>query len=193
MTPHENRGVAMARSLAGAARVHGLADEGVELVSRAHALAMEPRTRSLDDDHHPAYLHPGRTALILLRDAGTVDPEVLAAAVLVETRDPPLRVEEVRVRKVLGDQVARRVAASPAPGAPDLAEALVTADRDVRLVALAEHLDHLRHLHVRGPAPDWGERLEEVEAVWLPVAERTHARLARRYRHWARTFRRRQG
>jgi hypothetical protein len=148
---------------------------------------------ALKDDHHPAYLHPGRSALILLRDASVTAAPVLAAACLVETRDPELRVAPERIDQVLGPDVGELVAAAPPPGSEGLAEALVTASGEVCLVALAEHLDHLRHLHVRGPEPDWPERLDEVEAVWLPVAERTHARLATRYRHWARTFRRRLG
>ena len=188
---HPDRGRAMARSLAAAARAAGLPDDGVELLSRAHALAMEPRTEALDDDHHPAYLHPGRTALVLLRDAEVRDARVLAAATLVESRDGALRVEEARVRARLGEGMADLVAAVPAPGSEGLAEALVTAPEEVRLVALAEHLDHLRHLHVRGRAPDWEERAAEVEAVWLPMAGRTHERLAGRYRHWLRVFRRR--
>lgn len=191
MSPHEDRGVAMGRSLARTARLFGIPDEGVALLVRAHGLAMEPRVRLLDDDHHPAYLHPGRTALVLLRDADVRDGGVLAAGSLLETRDAPLRVVPDRVRDKMGAEVAALVEAAPAPGSPGLAEALVTASRAVCLASLAEHLDQLRHLHVRGPEPDWAERLEEVEAVWLPVARRAHPRLAVRYGHWARTFRKR--
>lgn len=193
MIPHGDRGAEMARSLARAVRGQGVPDAGVARVEEAHGLAMEPRVRALRDDHHPAYLHPGRSALILLRDASVTAVPVLAAACLVETRDPELRVAPERIGSAVGPDVEELVAAAPPPGAEGLAEALVVAPEEVRLVALAEHLDHLRHLHVRGPEPDWPERLDEVEAVWLPVAERTHARLATRYRHWARIFRRRVG
>ena len=181
----------MARSLARTARSFGLSDEGLELLTSAHALAMEPRTRTLDDDHHPAYLHPGRTVLVLLRDAAVREARVLAAGALLESRDGGLQVALDAIEEELGHGVAGLVAEAPAPGEEGLAEALVTAPEEVRLASLAEHLDHLRHLHVRGPAPDWGERLEEVEAVWLPVARRTHEGLAGRYAHWAKVFRRR--
>lgn len=191
MSPHEDRGVAMGRSLVRTARSFGVSEEGIALLARAHGLAMDPRVRFLDDDHHPAYLHPGRTSLVLLRDADVRDGVVLAAGSLLESRDASLRVELRRVRDDMGEDVAALMEAAPAPGSPGLAEALVTAPRTVCLLSLAEHLDHLRHLHVRGPEPDWGERLEEVEMVWLPVAHRAHPRLAGRYAHWARTFRKR--
>jgi len=102
-----------------------------------------------------------------------------------------LRVDPEAVREAVGPEVAGLVEAAPGPGEADLAEALVTVDEAVRLMALAEHPDHLRHLHLRAPAPDWSERLREVEAVWIPVAERTRTELSRRYRHWAKVFRRR--
>lgn len=181
----------MARSLEGALRAHGVDASGAEKVGRAHLLAMEPRVRRLGDDHHPAYLHPGRTVLVLLRDAEVSDPSALAAGALVESRDRELRVPAARIRGVLGEAMAAWVGAVPSPGSEGLAEALVTAPPEVRRVALAEHLDQLRHLHVRGPAPDWRRSFDEVVQVWLPVAERTGTRLAARYRHWTRTFRRR--
>jgi hypothetical protein len=71
-------------------------------------------------------------------------------------------------------------------------ERLVGLDDGLGLAVLAERLDHLRHLHLR---PDlrgcWGRRHEEVSAVWLPFANRTHAGLGRRFAHWERTFARR--
>ncbi len=190
MSGHEDRGVAMARSLGRTARSFALDGPATSLVEAAHELAMEPRRSALDDDHHPAYLHPGRTVLVLLRDASVRDPVTLAGGALLETRDLELRVSPARVEE-LDAEVAALVRAAPRPGDEDLAEALVTAGEGTRLASLAEHLDHLRHLHVRERAPDWEERLEEVERVWLPVAERSASTLGRRYRHWVKVFRRR--
>jgi (p)ppGpp synthase/HD superfamily hydrolase len=180
----------MAKSVASAARAVGLPDTDVDLVSRAHALAMPPRIEALDDDHHPAYLHPGRAALLLLRDVGPLPGATLAAAAVHETVDEALRVPLETVRRELGETVADIVASLPGPGDERLLERLVTLDEQARIAALAERLDQLRHAHLR-PDIDWRAAHEEAGAVWLPVAERTHPRLADRFRHWHRAFARR--
>jgi (p)ppGpp synthase/HD superfamily hydrolase len=189
-----DRGSAMAASLARAAQTHGVDGPGVALLSRANALAMAPRVERLDDDHHPLYLHPGRTALILLRDAGVTDAKVLAAACVTESEDEIFAVDEGDIRAALGDQVARLVAALPRPRSSTWVEDLVIASEHIRLVVLAERLDHLRHAHLRAAGGEW-ERTVHVEggSVYLPLAERTNPTLARRYRHWHRTFARRLG
>lgn len=185
----EDRGTAMAASLVRAGRSAGMPLEDVATLSRAHTLAMAPRVAALDDDHHPLYLHPGRSALILLRDVGTTDPRVLSGALLTESEDEPFRIPGSRVAEEVGEEVARLVSAVPSPGDEDLAEALVVAEEAVRLVALAERLDHLRHAHLREADPGWGRRIhQEAVRVYQPVAHRTHPRLAQRYDHWCRTF-----
>lgn len=179
----------MAASVVRTARSTGVEDEGIELLSRAHMLAMEPRARQLPDDHHPQFLHPGRTVLILLRDVGVTDAGVLCAATLTESEDAHLRVSPERVGQLLGDGIRSLLDRVPRPGSELLAEELVTAPTDVRLVALAERLDHLRHAHLRTLEASWRHRIHaQAESVYLPVAERTHSMLARRYRHWCRTF-----
>jgi (p)ppGpp synthase/HD superfamily hydrolase len=182
----------MAASVARAARSLGLSAEATRLLSRAHALAMEPRAGRLSDDRHPAFLHPGRSVLILLRDVGCLDPVTLSAAALMESEDGDLAVPSPEIRRALGEDTAALVAAVPMPGDEGLAYELVVAEESVRLVALAERLDHLRHAHLRDP-----ERSRRVAAhrealsVYLPIARRTHPRLAQRYDHWCRTFARR--
>ncbi len=184
----------MAASVARAARSFGVDAPGIGLVGRAHAVAMAPRVRALDDDHHPLYLHPGRTVLILLRDALVTDPVVLAAAAVTESEDVVFRIAGEEVGRSVGEDVARLVAEVPMPDTETLAEALVMADERVRLVALAERLDHARHAHLREADDAWRRALhEQVGAVYLPVAERTHERIAQRYRHWWRAFARRLG
>jgi (p)ppGpp synthase/HD superfamily hydrolase len=182
----------MAASVRRTARSFGMEPDGVALVSRAHALAMEPRILALSDDHHPLYLHPGRTVLILLRDASCVNGTVLAAAALNESEDEAFRIGDAAIRASVGDEVAEIVRAVPSPYSTALAEELVVADEGVRLVALAERLDHLRHGHLRDADPGWRRAVHaQAQSVYLPVAERTHPRLAQRYRHWCRTFARR--
>ncbi len=189
-----DRGSAMAASLARTAQTFGVDGPGVALVSRAYALAMAPRVEHLDDDHHPLYLHPGRTALILLRDAGVTEANVLAAACVTESEDDIFAVHQGDIRSVLGDEIAQFIAALPRPRSATWVEDLVSGSEDVRLVVLAERLDHLRHAHLRDAETEW-ERAVHAEggAVYLPLAERTNATLARRYRHWHRTFSRRLG
>lgn len=186
-----DRGAAMASSLARAARSLGVTTTDVDLVARAHARAMAPRMAALDDDHHPSYLHPGRAALVLLRDAAVKDGSILAAACLAESEEHGLGVPPTEVRAAFGPRVAA-LADVPAFDSEELAERLVTAGHDERLVALAERLDTVRHAHVRDlDRTRCLEELERVRAVYLPVAERTDERLARRFRHWSIAFARR--
>jgi (p)ppGpp synthase/HD superfamily hydrolase len=186
-----DRGRAMAASVVRAARTHGLAPEGVDLLSLAHALAMESRVEMLDDDHHPSYLHPGRSVLMLLQDVGPLPAEILATAAVHDSEDDDLRVSWDAVRDTLGDAVADMVESLPLPGEERLTERLVGLDEGACLAALAERLDHLRHAHLREDRTWWRAIHEEAGAAWVPVAERTHPRLATRYRHWHRTFARR--
>jgi hypothetical protein len=182
----------MGASLARAAHALGFTEAEIERLGLAYALAMEPRIRTLADDHHPAYLHPGRSPLVLLRDVGPVSLTTLVVATLHETEDEELRVAYAQVARELGEDVAARLESLPLPDDARLLERLVTLDEVARLAALAERLDQLRHAHLR---EDWRSRWramhEEAGAVWLPVAERTHPRLARRFRHWHRAFARR--
>lgn len=189
-----DRGSAMAGSVVRAARSFGVRSAGVSLLSRAHVLAMGPRVQAIDDDHHPLFLHPGRSVLILLRDAAVTEPIILAAAALTESEDPGFRIDARDVRALVGGEVADLVEAVPLAGSDSLAEALVTASERVRLIALAERLDHLRHAHLRDADEAWRRTVHaEASRIYLPVAERTHERLAQRYRHWCRTFARRLG
>ena len=80
-------------------RRSGADEEAIAAVERVHELAMEPRIDALEDDHHPAYLHPGRCALVLLQDVGPVDVSILALAMLHESTDRALRAPDVRVRE----------------------------------------------------------------------------------------------
>jgi hypothetical protein len=182
----------MARSVEAALRGRAVADAVVEPVMRALALAMEPRLAALDDDHHPAYLHPGRSLLVLLHDVEQLDPEALPLAALHESGEAALRAPVDRVRAELGPGVADALDELPLPGAEDLAEALVLLDRGAALAVLAERLDHLRHLHLAPErAASWPAVHEEVERVWRPFAARIDERLTVRYAHWSRTFARR--
>ena len=193
MTEPGERAGHLARSVAEALRAAGIVGSPADLVMRSFAVAMEPRLRFLDDEHHPAYLHPGRSALILLRDVGPSAEDALALAAIHESADETLRVETERVRAELGDRLADARLSLPLPGAEDLLERLIVLDAEGRLAALAERLDQLRHLHLRGGSQHWPSIYEETRLIWLPVACRTHPVLGRRFGHWVRTFAKRLG
>jgi len=180
----------MVASLGKAARSAGLTAVDVKAVDRVHELAMQPRVGLLADDHHPAYLHPGRTALILLQDVGIVDVSVVILGLLHESTDSKLRPATTQIVDALGGEVSLRVlTAIPKPGDERLVERLVVLCPGSALVALAERLDHLRHLHMRPDLIDtWADTHAEVTDAWLPFAQRTHRKLAVRYAHWSRTF-----
>ena len=63
-----------------AAVMHGVGEAGRLLIGQGFRAAMVPRLEVILDDHHPNYLHPGRTAAILLDDVGLNEPVALAAA-----------------------------------------------------------------------------------------------------------------
>ncbi len=179
------RGRQMEVRLVHTAQERGIGPAGVELLERMHRVAMEVRNRLADDDHDPAYLHPGRSALILLNDAGERDPLTLAATLTLDSHMPEWAPSAAAIAE---PSVLELRAAVPLSGADDLAERLVVAESNLRLMALAERLDQLRHAHL------WTDldarRVAHAEAcsVYAPVADRTHPVLARRYAWWCRMF-----
>lgn len=187
-----DRAAQMARSVSAALRGRGLPSTE-DFVQEALRLAMEPRIRLLDDDHHPAYLHPGRSILVILHDVQELaGAEALALAAVHESRDERLRPAPAGVEERLGGELSRELGELPRPGDEALAERLVVLARGPALALIAEQLDHLRHLHLRRDLMlDRRAVHEEVARVWGPFAQRTDPRLGVRYAHWLRTFRKR--
>jgi len=177
----------MARRLDRDARRRGVAPDAAADLVAAFRLAMEPRLARIHNDHHPDYLHTARTALILIEDAGLTDRAVLCAAALCETRDTRLA---VRPGPELGEEVARLLEEVPDPAGARLLEALVTASPGAQLVAVAERLDHARHLHLR-PEPEWRPYHATTCDVYAAVARRVSPPLADRFHYWCATFRER--
>ena len=180
----------MAVKLAHYARRAGVDD--VALIMTAYRLALKPRLEHLSDVFHHDMLHPARTALILLEQAGIRDSTLLAAAELTETSETELQLPVTELRAVFSDRVVALREAVPVPAAEpeSLLERLVTAEPAAALIAVAERLDHARHLHFRKPAI-WQPFFDEAITVYLPVAERVSEPLARRFERWAYGFRRR--
>jgi hypothetical protein len=166
----------------------GLSPAELATVTLAHELAMAVRIANLPDEHHADFLHPGRTALILLTDAGVRDGSMIAASCICETLRPLLRVREAEITASLGAAIWGLASSVPAPGdSEDLAEQLVTASEQTQVIALAEHLDHARHLHLRPPV-EWPEGHSVTCTVYMPLALRTHPGLHRRLRWWCGMF-----
>ena len=178
----------MAERVDRTATASGVDRTGRDLIGRAIAAAMAPRLAVLDDDHHPDYLHPGRTALILLDDVGLADPVVLAAASLLDTRRGDLEVGDRDATEHLSPEVTAFRSAVPRAGSDTLLEDLLASEHDVILVALAERLDQVRHAHLWGDLSEARSVHEEACEVYMKMAERTHARLAARFTHWGRAF-----
>jgi hypothetical protein len=179
----------MAAKLVVYARRAGVED--VALVEDAYWAALQPRLNHYMDVFHHDLLHPARTVLILIEQADCRNGALLAAAALTETLSAAVRVP-VEVARALNERVGRLVELVPNPldGGEALLEQLVTAQEESALIAVAERLDHARHLHMR-EAASWRAFYEQVEAVYLPVAQRVHQQLFRRFERWATAFQRR--
>lgn len=163
-----------------------LQDADASLVRGALAHALSIRDRTIDDDHDPRYLHPARTIRILIADGGCRDVTALAAAAFTDSVDAALA--PTPPVPALLDFVAG--IPRPAVGADDLLERLVVADPAVALVALAERLDHARHIHMRDDVP-WAPFHADIRSIYLPAARRFSPVVARRLEHWADAFERR--
>src|SRR5690606_23693979 len=76
------RAAATAGRVVAAARRAAVPEAGMPSLEQALKIAMRPREERLPDDHHPDFLHPGRTVLILLEDLGITDAAILSAGAL---------------------------------------------------------------------------------------------------------------
>lgn len=170
------------------AAMHGVDEEGRRLIERGFRNAMVSRLEVITDDHHPDYLHPGRTAAILLDDVGLNEPVALSAACLLDTQRPELEANGPGLLEQVGQEVLDFRDQVPRPGSEQVLEDLLASEAQVLLVALAERLDHLRHAHLWRDVEAARAAHVEGSAVYLAVAERTHPLLARRYTHCCRAF-----
>lgn len=163
-----------------------LSESDANIVRGALADALALRDAAIEDDHDPRYLHPARTIRILIADGECRSVSALAAAAFVDTVDPALAPEApARPLRLLVDAVPH-----PARDGDELLERIVTADIDVGLIAIAERLDHARHLHMRSDL-DWPSFHGQVRSVYVPAARRLSALMSRRLERWADAFERR--
>jgi hypothetical protein len=185
------RAEAMERRVLRTAAALGMSQEALDRLSDAFRLGMAPRVARGLDDHHPDFLHPSRTALILMDDARASDTGVLEAALVTETRDAGLRAPDAQFR-ALGPE-ARTLATSVHgldDSREDPLEALLALTPGALQIATAERLDHARHLHLRART-EWEPYYEVTRTAYAPAARRAHPAIAGRLEWWCATFRRR--
>jgi (p)ppGpp synthase/HD superfamily hydrolase len=185
----ENRAETMATKLAAYARRVGVVPD---MLVSAYRMSIHRRMKVLQDVFHPELLHPARTALILIEDAGCTDDVLLTAGALVDSEYGGMQLSDREIREAFGDRVADLVAAVPRPGEirEGLLEELVTAPHDVGLIAVAERLDHARHLHFRDDA-HWRPFFVQVADAYLPFAGRVSGPLETRLARWSGAFEKR--
>jgi len=185
----EERAAAMARRLGRTAKTAGLDEPDCARLVAAFTRVMERREAEITEAGHPEYLHPARTALILLDDAHVTNGSALLAAIAYDSVRPELTLPDAEVQELGGVASVAALHQLPAPGLDDgvLLETLVVADPDLLNVALAERLDHARHLHL-SKASDWSEFHHQIVTVFMPAARRGHPMLARRIGRWAEAF-----
>ena len=188
-----SRARAMGDRVVRTARSFGIDMQGLDLLRRAHVLAMTPREERVADDHAPPYLHPGRTALILMEEGPLHDPRYVAAAMLVDTVRSDLEPSPTRVLGELGEEIAGIARSVPRlqGGESDALETLVSLEGKIAAMALAEHLDQIRHAHIGTGLEERSRLFRLTETVYLPVAQRTSRGMARRFEYVCRTFPRR--
>lgn len=185
-----DRAEAMGRRLARTSGRLGMDEAGKAQLLDAFRAAMEPRRARIEEDHHPDYLHPARTALILMDDTRESDPVTLTAALFAETRDPTLAAAP-DTRERISPEGARLAAEIPVPGRTQrLLETLLALPTPAARVAAAERLDHARHLHLR-PEEEWQGWHAVTRDAYLPVTRRADQTLAARLDWWCDMFARR--
>lgn len=196
-----------------------LSPDRAAIVASALADALAVRDVIHDDDHAPPLLHPARTVLILLSDAACHDADTLAAAAFFDSLPGAPVPDPGRLRRHAADILAAVPVPPPDPAEdredtadggdtpPDdardvanvldfndalerLREDLVTAPTAAALIALAERLDHARHLHLMPDVPP-APLLAGIQRVYSPVAARLCPRIAQRLDRWARSYTRR--
>jgi len=180
----------MALRLRRTAAASGCSQDEVQRVDRAFRIALEKRVRVMPEPD-PRFLHPARTALILLADVGLRDCSSLEAALLFDSQYVELTTSAEEAGQHGLGEAAARLSQLPRHGLgeAELLEALVVLDSTDLAVALAERLDHARHLHFT-PAVDWPAFHRQVVEVYMPVARRSGI-LADRFDAWAEAFGRR--
>jgi hypothetical protein len=159
-----------------------------QVLSGLHAAGVH-RGPHFDDEEAPAWLHPGRTLLILRVDAEITEPEVLHWGAQVDQAFAPWTRPEAEA--FLGGVEFPTLhgglfASHPAHVWEAWQTEAALLDPPWGRVLLADALDHLRHLHLH-PDPELRRQGAAVARDYLaPLAERAGGTLHRRIQWWVR-------
>jgi len=157
-----------------AAALNSLPPAALAVVERAHAVAGQAHHGQQRDEGAPYIEHPLRVALIVAREMGRREPDLLAAALLHDVvEDSPLG--EADVRAAFGHDVAQLVGLLTKEKAHDPTEKreltrrylkrIAAASPDALLLKLCDRLDNLRPL---ADIPDYDKRNKYIrETYWL--------------------------
>jgi hypothetical protein len=146
------------------------------LVERATEV-MAIRASRFGDDHHPVFLHPLRTVLLLL-EIGETDSRAHTSALLIDSESGG------PASRLVLDPFPEAASEVFEAGEDERLERLLLADAWVRRTWLVERLDHVRHLHLwAGPART-RDAIERAELEEAPLATREGGRLQRAWADW---------
>ena len=147
--------------------------------SKALALAEEAHSVQARDDGTPYLTHPLRVALSLAWELDVWDLDLLCAALLHDALEDGKDVTFSRIKSCCGERVAHIVQDLSKPGDPSknheqinelYFSRLLQADKDCKLVKLADKLDNVRDA-VNSPDPAKQQRtVTEAKDFYLKLA-----------------------
>ncbi|MBI5877178.1 MAG: HD domain-containing protein [Chloroflexi bacterium] len=183
--PIEHPGMADLR-----AALAAMSPAALSTVERAFGVAEQAHHGQLRDEGAPFIEHPLRVALIVARELGRSDADLLAAALLHDVVEDS-SVREADVRLAFGHQVAHLVGLLTKEKVHDpqakraatrrYLKRIADASPEALLLKLCDRLDNLRSLDA---IPDYDKRNKYVrETYWLymPFAERGGEFFRRQY------------
>lgn len=151
-------------------------EDHAALVRRATNVMADRATRFIDD-HHPAFLHPLRTVLLLL-EIGETDPRAHAAALELDSE------RESRADGAGPDRDDTPASTLLWASDDERLELLLLTEPWVRRTWLAERLDHVRHLHLWAGDGRTRAALARAAVEEAPLALREGGRLHRAWADW---------
>lgn len=154
--------------------------ETLRLVMLAYRLSKYGHMLKKRDGGDRYFEHPKRVALVLLDELNVSDSEMIIAALLHDIKEDSFILEWWDIEFFFGERVRNlvQILTKEKKGDKPFLEReyiakLRKAQRDARLIKLADRLDNLRDLG--GCLPEKQERiLEETMRFYLPLARRTN-------------------
>ncbi len=164
-------------------------EEDREEIKGAYELAKEMHTGQLRHEGTAYVIHPLRVAMILMRDSGIEDKELIIAALLHDTvEDTPVTLEDLSkkyTQRTVGlvEDLTRHRPESETEQQKKQAKPIKlnwfikNASKDSKLIKCADILDNMRTWEFI-PEGHWGEKkfsrwMDEAQNLYIPLAEVT--------------------